>query len=78
MRGMTQPHFRAGIGFGDWVKPWERMSEREKQVAVIGRVKETLIKKDDVSMAHWTCSVGGQNGMKSSCPLICPGTAYLI
>ena len=42
MRGMTQPHFRAGIGFGDWVKPWERMSEREKQIAVIGRVKENI------------------------------------
>ena len=30
LRGMTQPHFRAGIGFGDWAKPWERMSDKEK------------------------------------------------
>ena len=42
MRGMTQPNFRAGICFGEWVKPWERMSEREKQVAVIGRVKKNI------------------------------------
>ena len=42
MRGMTQPHFRAGIGYGEWTKPWERMSDREKQVAVIDRVKENI------------------------------------
>ena len=42
MRGMTKPHFRAGIGFEEWVKPWERISEREIQVAVIGRVKKNI------------------------------------
>ena len=42
MRGMTQPHFRAGIGFGKWTKPWERMSEREKEVTVIDRVKKNI------------------------------------
>ena len=42
MRGMTQPHLRAGIGYGEWTKPWERMSDREKQVAVIDRVKENI------------------------------------
>ena len=48
MQGMTQPHFRAGIGFGDWDKPWERMSEKEKNEAVIGRV-EGNIEKDTQS-----------------------------
>jgi hypothetical protein len=42
MRGMTQPHFRAGIGFGEWVKPWERLSKKEKEDAVIGRVKKNI------------------------------------
>ena len=42
MREMTQPHFRAGIGFGEWIKPWDRMSERETQVAVIGKVKKNI------------------------------------
>ena len=28
MRGMIQPHFRAVIGFGEWIKSWERMSVR--------------------------------------------------
>ena len=42
VRGMVQPRFRAGIGFGDWNKPWERMTTKEKQSAVIGRVKENI------------------------------------
>ena len=27
-----------GIGFGEWKKPWEKMSEREKQREVLQRV----------------------------------------
>ena len=42
VRGMVQPHFRAGIGFGEWRKPWERMSEKEKQSAVMERVKKNV------------------------------------
>ena len=42
MRGMIQPHFRSGIGFGEWIKPWERLSEREKQDTVLGRVKKNI------------------------------------
>ena len=45
MRGMTQPHPRAGIGFGDWAKPWEKMSDEEKNEAVIGRVKSNIEKE---------------------------------
>ena len=45
LRGMTQPHFRAGIGFGDWAKPWERMSDKERNDAVISRVKENIEKE---------------------------------
>ena len=41
-RGMVQPHHRAGIGFGEWQKPWERMSERERQRAVMERVKKNI------------------------------------
>ena len=44
MQGMTQPQFRAGIGFGEWAKPWERMSDKEKNDAIIGRVKENIEK----------------------------------
>ena len=29
VRGMVQPRFRAGIGFGQWNKPWEKMTEKE-------------------------------------------------
>ena len=39
-RGMIQPHFRAGIGFGEWKKPWEKMSSKEKNKEVISRVKK--------------------------------------
>ena len=37
---MVQPQGRAGIGFAEWKKPWEKMSEREKQREVLQRVKE--------------------------------------
>ena len=42
VRGMIQPQFRAGIGFGEWAKPWERLSEKEKEQAVIGRIKKNI------------------------------------
>ena len=42
VRGMVQPRFRAGIRFGQWNKPWEKMTEKEKQSAVMGRVKENI------------------------------------
>ena len=41
VRGMVQPQgSEAGIGFAEWKKPWEKMSEREKQREVLQRVKE--------------------------------------
>ncbi len=42
MRGMIHPQFRAGIGFGEWAKPWERLSEKEKEQAVIDRIKKNI------------------------------------
>ena len=42
MRGMVQPQSRAGIGFGEWKKPWERMSHKEKQKEVVSRVKQNI------------------------------------
>ena len=42
MMGMVQPAKRAGIGFGEWKKPWEKMSQRERKKAVIERVGENL------------------------------------
>ena len=45
VRGMIQPHGRAGIGFGEWKKPWEKMSEREQQREVLQRVKENIRKE---------------------------------
>ena len=42
MRGMVQPRFRAGIGFGEWKKPWEKLTEREKEKAIMERVKENI------------------------------------
>ena len=44
VRGMVQPQGRAGIGFAEWKKPWEKMSEREKQREVLHRVKENIRK----------------------------------
>ena len=44
-RDLECEHFRAGIGFGDWAKPWERMSDKEKNGAIIGRVKENIEKE---------------------------------
>ena len=35
-------YHRAGIGFGEWQKPWDRMSERERQGAVMERVKKNI------------------------------------
>lgn len=42
MLGMVQPAKRAGIGFGDWKKPWEKMDQRERKKAAIERVGENL------------------------------------
>jgi hypothetical protein len=39
---MVQPAKRAGIGFGVWKKPWEKMSQRERKKAVIERIGEIL------------------------------------
>ena len=41
-RGMIQPHHRAGIGFGEWKKPWERMSQKEKESETIARVRKNI------------------------------------
>ena len=38
MLGMVQPGNRAGIGFGDWKRPWEKMGPRERNKATIERV----------------------------------------
>ena len=42
VRGMIPPHPRAGIGFGDWGRPWEKLGEKEKRAAVVDRVKKKL------------------------------------
>ena len=42
VRGMVQPHLRAGIGFGEWKKPWEKLSDKEKEKAIMERVTENL------------------------------------
>jgi len=42
MRGMVQPYSKAGIGYGDWKKPWEKMDDREKQREVISRVRDNI------------------------------------
>ncbi|XP_063688236.1 uncharacterized protein LOC134821425 [Bolinopsis microptera] len=50
VRGMVQPLSRAGIGFGDWKKPWEKMSEKEQQREVLDRVKENIRKEREVQL----------------------------
>ncbi|KAL5251266.1 hypothetical protein ACHWQZ_G016834 [Mnemiopsis leidyi] len=50
VRGMVQPHVRAGIGFGDWKKPWEKMSEKERQREVMARVKENIEREREVQV----------------------------
>ena len=50
VRGMVQPHHRAGIGFGDWQKPWDRMSQRERQRAVMERVEKNMEQERTVEL----------------------------
>jgi hypothetical protein len=57
--GMVQPQQRAGIGFGDWEKPLEKVDERDKQRVVIGRVKERR------KQVLWRCRAGEVNGESS-------------
>ena len=45
MLGMVQPGNRAGIGFGDWKRPWEKMGPSERNKAAIERVGENLQKE---------------------------------
>ena len=45
MLGMVQPGKRAGIGFGEWKKPWEKMTFGERREAAIERVQENLQKE---------------------------------
>ena len=47
---MVQPQGRAGIGFGEWRKPWEKLSEREKQREVLQRVKENIRKGREIEL----------------------------
>ena len=57
VRGMVQPHHRAGIGFGEWQKPLERMSEKERQGAVMERVKKNIEQETAVqcgSLVLWS------------------------
>ena len=42
VRGMIPPHPRAGIGFGEWRRPWEKLSDRERRGVVIERVRERI------------------------------------
>eukprot|EP00116_Pleurobrachia_bachei_P000802 sb/3461064/ len=42
VRGMIPPYPRAGIGFGEWRKPWEKLSDSEKRGVVMERVRERL------------------------------------
>ena len=41
---------RAGIDFGDWKKPWEKMSEKERQREVMARVKGNIEREGSSSM----------------------------
>ena len=43
--GMVQVGKRAGIGFGEWKKPWEKMNFGERKRAAIDRVQENLQKE---------------------------------
>ena len=45
---MVQPGNRAGIGFGDWKRPWEKMGPRERNKAAIERVGANLQKEREV------------------------------
>ena len=45
MLGMVQPGKRAGIGFGEWKKPWEKMNFEERRKAALERVQENLQKE---------------------------------
>jgi hypothetical protein len=55
---MVQPAKRAGIGFGEWKKPCEKMSQRERKKAVIERIGENLQRQRVVEY----CSLEMQSG----------------
>ena len=50
---MVQPYHRAGIAFGNRQTPWDRMSERERQVAVMERVKKNIKQETAVQCTAW-------------------------
>ena len=50
VRGMVQPHLRAGIGFGEWKRPWDMMSKTEKEKAVMDRVKKNIGREREVGV----------------------------
>ena len=50
IRGVLPPHFRAGIGHGDWKKPWQKMSDKERQRGVMARVKENLAQEREATL----------------------------
>ena len=50
VRGMVQPHRRAGIGFGEWKKPWEKLSKKEREKEVLLRVRENISKEREVQV----------------------------
>jgi hypothetical protein len=59
---MVQPARRAGIGFGEWKKPWEKMSPRERKKAVIERIGENFQGQRVVEYGSLKFRVVGQGG----------------
>jgi len=47
VRGMVQPAYRAGIGYGEWKKPWDVLSDEEKRKEVMGRVKTNIEREQE-------------------------------
>ena len=50
VRVIVQPRVRAGIGFGDWKKSWENISEEVKRGKVNVRVKENIVREREVQV----------------------------
>ena len=79
MLGMVQPGKRAGIGFGEWKKPWEKMNfeERRKAALAWSGCRKISRKKELWSMVVWSFKVVGPDGGRMFCRLICHGTRFL-
>ncbi len=55
----TLQSWYSGIAFGEWAKPRERLSDKEKEQAVIGRIKKNI----ELEIDNVVCYIGNAEQM---------------